>query len=139
MTKALRDKIIESLTSIIPIALIIIILSMTFTPLDTGTFVLFTVGVVLLIVGMGCFTLGADMSMLVIGEKIGSTLTHSRKIWLIARYYRYDCRTRLADPCRTGPRRCGAHAARELFADFYRCGGRRYFSLNCHAPHRVQD
>ena len=33
---------------------------------------------------MGCFTLGADMSMLVIGEKIGSTLTHSRKIWLIA-------------------------------------------------------
>ncbi len=84
MTKALRDKIIESLTSIIPIALIIIILSMTFTPLDTGTFVLFTVGVVLLIVGMGCFTLGADMSMLVIGEKIGSTLTHSRKIWLIA-------------------------------------------------------
>ena len=84
MTNALRDKIIESLTSILPIALIVIALSITFTPLSTGTFALFTVGVVLLIIGMGCFTLGADMSMLVIGEKVGSTITHSRKIWLIA-------------------------------------------------------
>ncbi len=84
MTIALKDKIIESLTSILPIALIVILLSITFTPLDTGTFVLFSVGVVLLIVGMGCFTLGADMSMLVIGEKIGSAMTQSRKVWLIA-------------------------------------------------------
>ena len=84
MTQALKDKIIESLTSILPIALIIIVLSMTFTPLGSGTFVLFMVGVVLLILGLGCFTLGADMSMLVIGEKIGSSMTHSRKIWLIA-------------------------------------------------------
>lgn len=84
MTNALRDKIIESLMSILPIALIVIALSITFTPLSTGTFALFTVGVVLLIIGMGCFTLGADMSMLVIGEKVGSTITHSRKIWLIA-------------------------------------------------------
>ncbi len=84
MTNALRDKIIESLTSILPIALIVIALSITFTPLSTGTFALFTVGVVLLIIGMGCFTLGADMSMLVIGEKVGSTITHSRNIWLIA-------------------------------------------------------
>lgn len=84
MTKALKDKIIESLTSILPIALIIIILSITFTPLDAGTWALFMAGVVLLIFGMGCFTLGADMSMLVIGEKIGSAMTHSRKIWLIA-------------------------------------------------------
>lgn len=84
MTKALKDKIIESLTSILPIALIIIVLTISFTPIDTGTFVLFSVGVFLLIFGMGCFTLGADMSMLVIGEKIGSSMTRSRKIWLIA-------------------------------------------------------
>lgn len=84
MTKALKDKIIESLTSILPIALIVVVLSVAFTPLDAGTFTLFTVGVFLLIIGMGCFTLGADKSMTVIGEKIGSAMTHSRKIWLIA-------------------------------------------------------
>ncbi len=82
--KALRDKIVESLTSILPIALIVLVLSITLVPMDTGTFLLFLVGVVLLIVGLGCFMLGADMSMLVIGEKIGATMTHSRKIWLIA-------------------------------------------------------
>ena len=84
MTKALKDKIVESLTSVLPIALIILILSVAFVPLESGLFVLFLVGVVLLIVGLGCFMLGADMSMLVIGEKIGSEMTRSRKIWLIA-------------------------------------------------------
>ncbi len=84
MTQALKDKIIESLTSILPIALILIVMSATLTPLDAGHFVLFLTGVLLLIIGMGCFTLGADMSMLVIGEKIGASLTHSRKLWLIA-------------------------------------------------------
>ncbi len=82
--KPLRDKIVESLSSVLPIALIIIILSATIAPLDAGTFVLFLAGVVLLIVGMGMFTLGADMSMLVIGEGIGTAMTKSRKIWLIA-------------------------------------------------------
>ena len=84
MTKALKDKIIESLTSILPIALIVVVLSVAFTPLQADTFALFIIGVLLLIVGMGCFTLGADMSMFVIGEKIGSAMTRSRKIWLIA-------------------------------------------------------
>ena len=84
MNKALKDKIVESLTSILPIALIVLVLSVAFVPLEAGTFVLFLVGVVFLIVGLGCFMLGADMSMLVIGEKIGATMTHSRKIWLIA-------------------------------------------------------
>lgn len=84
MTRALKDKLIESLTSILPIALIVIALSVSVTPIQTGTFVLFLVGVFLLIIGMGAFTLGADMSMVVIGEKIGSSITHSRKVWLIA-------------------------------------------------------
>ena len=84
MTKALRDKIVESLTAILPIALIVVALALTVTPLKAGTFVLFIAGVFLLIVGMGLFTQGADMSMLVIGERIGSAVTKSRKVWLIA-------------------------------------------------------
>ena len=84
MTQALKDKIIESLTSILPIALIVVVLAVAFTPLDAGTAVLFTVGVFFLIIGMGAFTLGADMSLSVIGEKIGTAMTKSRKVWLIA-------------------------------------------------------
>ena len=84
MPNALKDKLKESFTSILPIALIVLALSLVFTPLDAGTFVLFLIGVLFLIFGMGAFTLGADLSMLVIGEKIGSVVTHSRKVWLIA-------------------------------------------------------
>ncbi len=81
---ALKEKLKESLQSILPIALIVVALCLTLTPLDAGTFVLFLVGVILLVVGMGAFTLGADMSMLVIGERIGSVVTRTRKVWLIA-------------------------------------------------------
>ncbi len=80
----LRGKVVESLTSILPIAIIIALLAFTFTPLDAGSFLLFIVGVPLLIVGMGLFSLGADTSLLVIGEKIGSSVTKSGKVWLIA-------------------------------------------------------
>ena len=38
MTTALKSKIVESLTSVLPIALIVIFLGMTFIPLDTGAF-----------------------------------------------------------------------------------------------------
>ena len=44
MTKALKDKIIESLTSILPIALIVVVLSVAFTPLQADTFALFIIG-----------------------------------------------------------------------------------------------
>ena len=84
MLKAFKDKLLESFTSILPIALIVLVLCVAFVPLETGTFVLFLIGVFLLIVGLGGFMLGADLSMLVIGEKIGATMTHSRKVWLIA-------------------------------------------------------
>ncbi len=84
MNKPLRDKVVESLTAILPIAVIITVLCLTVSPVPAGTFVLFVFGVILLIFGMGCFTLGADMSMLVIGEEIGSAMTRSRKVWLIA-------------------------------------------------------
>ena len=67
MLKAFKDKLLESFTSILPIALIVLVLCVAFVPLETGTFVLFLIGVFLLIVGLGGFMLGADLSMLVIG------------------------------------------------------------------------
>ena len=43
----------------------------------------FLVGAVLLIVGMGLFTLGADTAMLPIGERVGAHMTKSRKLWIV--------------------------------------------------------
>ena len=84
MIGALKEKLREAFQAVFPIALIVAGLSLTLTPLNTGTFLLFAIGVLLLVLGTALFTLGADMSMLVIGQKVGSTLTKTKKIWLIA-------------------------------------------------------
>lgn len=83
MKTAFKSKLRESASSILPIALIIFILALILD-LSTYSLFLFLVGVVFLVVGLAGFNMGADMSMLVIGEKVGATLTHSRKIWIIA-------------------------------------------------------
>lgn len=81
---AFAEKLIESLKSVLPIALIVLAVSVVFTPLDTGAILLFIVGVAALTVGMALFNIGAETSMIPIGQKIGAKLTGSKKIWLIA-------------------------------------------------------
>ncbi len=79
-----KDKLIESLKSVLPIALIVLGLSITIVPISTGDMFLFLIGVVCLVFGMSLFTSGAEMSMQPLGSKIGSTVGSSKKIWLIA-------------------------------------------------------
>ena len=80
----IKSKLVESLKSVLPIALIVIGLSITIVPMTTGDMFLFLVGIVCLVFGMSLFTAGAEMSMQPLGAKIGSTIGSSRKVWLIA-------------------------------------------------------
>ncbi len=80
----IKDKIMESVKSVLPIALIVFALSMTLVPMKTGDMLLFLIGVVFLIFGMSLFTAGAEMSMQPLGSKIGSTIAGTGKIWIIA-------------------------------------------------------
>lgn len=70
----------ESLSSVLPIAIIVIILSVTFVSLDAGVLVLFLFGTILLILGMSFFTVGSGISMEPLGEGIGKTLNKNNKI-----------------------------------------------------------
>lgn len=63
MNEKLKEKIKESLASVLPITGIVLILSILLVPMETGTLLVFLTGAVLLIVGMGFFQLGAEMSM----------------------------------------------------------------------------
>lgn len=83
MNKQLKLKIRESLDAVVPVTLIVLVLGMTIVPMDLSTLVLFLVGAAFLIVGMGFFTLGADMAMMSIGEQVGTQLARSKKLWLI--------------------------------------------------------
>ncbi len=79
-----KDKILESVTSVLPIALIVMLLSFTIVPVTPGDMLLFLIGVVCLVFGMSLFTAGSEMSMQPLGAKIGSTIGSSGKVWLIA-------------------------------------------------------
>ncbi len=83
MGNLIKSKLIESFQSIIPIALIVVLLAVTLTPMEPGIFLLFLFGVACLIFGLSLFTMGAEMSMQTIGSKIGAYLAKSGKIWLI--------------------------------------------------------
>ena len=79
----LKDKFKESLIAVLPIILIVLVLSFIFIPMSVSVLLCFLIGAVMLITGMTFFTLGAEISMTPIGEKIGSSITKSRSISMI--------------------------------------------------------
>ncbi|MDR1869548.1 MAG: DUF1538 domain-containing protein [Treponema sp.] len=83
MNKILKEKIMEAFSSVLPITVIVLIASVVLTPIPSGTVLMFLAGAALLVVGMGFFTLGADMAMMPLGEGIGIQLTKSSKLGLI--------------------------------------------------------
>lgn len=81
MLKALLLKLKEALISVLPIAVIVLIIS--FTPLvslSTTEIVAFAVSAVFLILGIGLFNLGSDLAMTPMGEHMGSGLIKSKKL-----------------------------------------------------------
>ena len=83
MNQKLKEKVLESLSSVLPITAIVLILSVTVIAVPIGTLLLFLAGAVLLILGMGLFSLGADMAMMPMGEALGARLTRTRNIALV--------------------------------------------------------
>ena len=84
MKENVKLKIKEALSSIVPITLIVAILSFTITPLATDVIVEFIIGAIMLVIGTGFFTLGAEMSMSIIGERIGADIAKRKNIFLIS-------------------------------------------------------
>ena len=79
----LGEKTREALASVLPITAIVLALCFTISPVPTDVLLAFLAGAVLLILGMGFFTLGADMAMGPIGQQLGSKMAGSRKLWVV--------------------------------------------------------
>ncbi len=79
----LKKTMHEALSSVLPITVLVFILTLFITPVPVGTLMLFLVGSVLLIIGMGLFTMGADIAMIPLGEDIGVTMTKTKKLALV--------------------------------------------------------
>ena len=80
MNEKLKEKVKESLSSVLPITVIVLILSVALVPLEIGTLALFLTGAVLLIIGMGFFQLGAEVAMTPLGQGVGGRLVKSNSL-----------------------------------------------------------
>jgi len=82
--KELWLKIKEALVSALPVTLIVYILALTpLFNLSAVELITFSIGAVLLILGIGLFNLGADLAMTPMGTHVGAGLSRQKKLWLL--------------------------------------------------------
>ena len=82
--RELWEKIKEALVSALPITAIVYVMALT--PLfdfSQTELITFTIGAVLLVLGIGMFSLGADLAMTPMGSHVGSGLSKQRKLGLL--------------------------------------------------------
>lgn len=80
----LIEKFKEVLLSVLPITIIVLILNFSITPMETPMLIRFILGAVFIIIGLTIFLSGVDIGISPIGKLMGSALTKTNKIWVIA-------------------------------------------------------
>ena len=78
--KHILSAIEESLQAVLPICAIVLFLSVSVAPLNTGVLALFLFGSILLIGGISLFTMGSSISMELLGEGIGQQISKSKRM-----------------------------------------------------------
>ena len=82
--KSLREKLRESLVSVLPVSLLVFLLSVTpWVDIPGKELAVFGGAAILLVIGISLFNLGADMAMTPMGQYIGEGLTKSRKLGIL--------------------------------------------------------
>jgi len=70
----------EAISSVLPIFAIVLVLSVSIAPLESGILVLFLFGTLTLIFGMSLFTIGSEISMQPLGDGIGAQIGKSKRL-----------------------------------------------------------
>ena len=83
MNEKLFDQTKEAFVSVLPITIIVLLLDFTVSPMPFSIRISFLIGSALLVLGMGFFSLGADIAMMPMGEHVGAQLTKSKKMILL--------------------------------------------------------
>lgn len=83
MNPKLKAKTMESLSAVLPITGIVLLISVFLVPMELGSIVMFLVGAIMLIFGMGFFQLGAEIAMTPLGEGIGVQISKTKKLGMV--------------------------------------------------------
>lgn len=75
-----QEKLNEALKAVLPIIGIVLVLCFTVAPISPSILMAFLIGAVLLVIGMMFFTLGVEISMTPMGERVGTCMTQSKKL-----------------------------------------------------------
>jgi len=79
----LSSKIKESALSVLPIVTIVLLVNIFIVNVPISYITRFLIGSLSLIIGMTLFNMGADIALIPIGEKTGTYLMKTKKLWLI--------------------------------------------------------
>lgn len=77
------DKLEEALKAVLPIIGIVLLISFTIAPMPPSILLLFLFGAVMLIIGMMFFTLGAELAMTSMGEKVGAKMATTGRLSIV--------------------------------------------------------
>lgn len=80
----LKEKFNETLKAVFPILAIVLFLCFTIAPISPSILMTFLIGAVLLIIGMLLFSFGVELSMTQMGERVGTTMTKTKNVPLMA-------------------------------------------------------
>ena len=75
-----KEKLKEILKAVFPIITIVLLLCFTIAPISPSILMAFLIGAVLLTAGMLLFSIGAELSMTPMGERVGTTMTKSKNL-----------------------------------------------------------
>ena len=79
----MKEKMTEAVSAVMPVMVIVLLLSFTAAPLSPSILLSFLMAALMVMVGMMFFTLGAEMSMTPMGEKVGARMTQTRNLAFI--------------------------------------------------------
>lgn len=78
-----KEKLQEVLLSVLPIALIVIVLNFSLVPLDSQLLLRFIVGIILIILGLVLFLIGVDLGITPLGDLVGTVIAKSNKLLIM--------------------------------------------------------
>lgn len=79
----IKEKIKETITSVLPFVIIVILISLFVTPLENQTLIKFIIGAVFITFGMPLFLQGIDLSISPMGEMMSQSLIKTRSLKMV--------------------------------------------------------
>lgn len=81
--RTVREKLQEALNSVLPVVFLVLLLCFTIVPISSSILLCFLLGAAMIVLGIMFFTLGAEISMTPMGERVGTAMIKRKSLPLM--------------------------------------------------------